>query len=209
MQDDISGWTQWQQNFSTIDELSGPSELHGLLTGILCVTDAPSAEQWQMILASLNIPSLPDEALRLLTEEAEDLAHLFAEEDYDFFPILPDDEHGLAERVQALADWCAGVVLGFGLASGHIRRDEQEWIEHLQDVAAVEFADDDDDEEGELSYQELLEFVRLVPASLSVGRQKVAVDQSTLLNHMRMAANKLPEHAASEVVEMYTPDRPS
>jgi uncharacterized protein YgfB (UPF0149 family) len=49
----------------------------------------------------------------------------------------------------SFADWCAGVVLGFGLASGHIRGDEQELIEHLQDVAAVEFEDSDNDEEGE------------------------------------------------------------
>jgi uncharacterized protein YgfB (UPF0149 family) len=38
-------------------------------------------------------------------------------------------------------------VLGFGLASGHIRPDEMELIEHLQDVAAVEFEETDDDEE--------------------------------------------------------------
>lgn len=40
----------------------------------------------------------------------------------------------------------------FGLASGHVRTDERELIEHLQDVAAVEFEDSDNDEEGESSY---------------------------------------------------------
>ncbi len=64
------------------------------------------------------------------------------------------------------------MVLGFGLASGHIRSDEMELIEHLQDVAAVEFEDSDDDEEGENSYEELYEFVRLIPVSLSMGRKK-------------------------------------
>ncbi len=42
-------------------------------------------------------------------------------------------------------------------------------------MAAVEFEDSDDDEEGEESYQELYEFVRLIPVSLSMGRTKVAV----------------------------------
>jgi len=42
MQDDISGWSEWQPNFSKIEEISSPSELHGLLTGIICVTQAPS-----------------------------------------------------------------------------------------------------------------------------------------------------------------------
>jgi hypothetical protein len=95
--------------------------------------------------------------------------------------MLPDDSHLLVDRVQALADWCAGVVLGFGLASGHIRADEQELIEHLQDVAAVEFEDSDNDEEGEESYQELYEFVRLIPVSLSIGRKKISVAESSLL----------------------------
>ncbi len=78
-----------------------------------------------------------------------DVAHALSEDELDYLPLLPDDEHLLQERVQALADWCAGVVLGFGLASGHIRSDEIELIEHLQDVAAVEFEQLDNDEEGE------------------------------------------------------------
>ncbi|KAF7276593.1 hypothetical protein GWI33_010049, partial [Rhynchophorus ferrugineus] len=51
----------------------------------------------------------------------------------------------------------------FGLASGHIRSDEAEWIEHLQDVASVEFTEGDDDEEGEESYNELFEFDFFMP----------------------------------------------
>ena len=84
----------------------------------------------------------------------------------------------------------AGVVLGFGLASGHIRGEEQELIEHLQDVAAVEFEDSDNDEEGEESYQELYEFVRLIPVSLSIGRKKIAVAESSLLQKTFMPKQK-------------------
>jgi uncharacterized protein YgfB (UPF0149 family) len=42
MQDDISGWTEWNAHFDGIEEISSPSELHGLLTGIVCVTQAPT-----------------------------------------------------------------------------------------------------------------------------------------------------------------------
>lgn len=124
MQDDISGWSEWYRNFSMIEEISSPSELHGLLTGIVCVTNAPTEAEWQQILATLNVPELSPEALDILTGEAEDVAHALSEDELDYLPLLPDDEHILQERVQALADWCAGVVLGFGLASGHIRSDE-------------------------------------------------------------------------------------
>lgn len=210
MQDDISGWSEWQPNFSKIEEISSPSELHGLLTGIICVTQAPSREEWQHILTTLEIPELSEEALALLADEAEDVAHALSDDELDYLPLLPDDTHTLADRVQALADWCAGVVLGFGLASGHIRPDEMELIEHLQDVAAVEFEETDDDEEGEESYQELYEFVRLIPVSLSVGRKKIEVEESSLLKHFhdkQQIDRSVTE--ANNVVEMFTPHRPS
>ncbi|ENV33524.1 UPF0149 family protein [Acinetobacter gerneri] len=209
MQDDISGWSDWSQNFDGIEEISSPSELHGLLTGIVCVTEAPTRDEWLQILSTLNIPKMDDDALALLTEEGEDVAHALNDDELDYLPMLPDDEHFLVERVQALADWCAGVVLGFGLASGHLRNDEQELIEHLQDVAAVEFDESDNDEEGEMSYQELFEFVRLIPVSLSVGRKKVPVNESSLLQHFQAKLKNAPQLDNENVVEMFTPHRPS
>ena len=210
MQDDISGWSDWNQNFGAIEEITSPSELHGLLTGIVCVTEAPTREQWQQILMTLNVPELNEEALDLLVEETEDVSHALAEDELDYLPILPDDEHPLSERVQALADWCTGVVLGFGLASGHVRADEEELIEHLQDIAAVEFDESDNDEEGEVSYQELYEFVRLIPVSLSVGRKKVTVDETPLLKQFKQPGrSKLIDQDAASVVEIFSPQRPS
>jgi yecA family protein len=205
MQDDISGWSEWNRNFSEIEEISSPSELHGLLTGIICVTQVPTREEWQQILATLEVTEISDEAIAALTDETEDIAHALSEDELDYLPLLPDDEHSLSERVQALADWCAGVVLGFGLASGHLRAEEQELIEHLQDVASVEFDESDDDDEGEESYQELYEFVRLIPVSLSMGRKKIEVAESPLLQ--LFSAKK--SAGASNVVEMFTPHRPS
>ena len=207
MQDDITGWNEWNDAFNGIEELSSPSELHGILTGIVCVTQAPNLEEWQAILDSLQVPELSAEALQLLTDEAEDIAASLHDDELDYLPMLPDDQHLLGERVDALADWCAGVVLGFGLASGHIRGDEAEWIEHLQDVASVEFEAEDDDEEGELSYNELYEFVRLIPVSLSTGRKKVDVAETALLKGSHLKASQSKN--ASNVVEMFTPHRPS
>ena len=210
MQDDISGWLDWNQNFSEIEEISSPSELHGLLTGIVCVTEAPTRDEWLQILSTLDVPKLSDEALIMLTGEAEDVSHALSEDELDYLPMLPDDEHALADRVQALADWCAGVVLGFGLASGHIRPDEKELIENLQDVASVEFDESDNDEEGEESYLELYEFVRLIPVSLSMGRKKEPVTESPLLQNFNSKVTQTIDASDSNsVVEMFTPSRPS
>ncbi|WP_224973588.1 UPF0149 family protein [Acinetobacter oleivorans] len=209
MQDDISGWTDWNTHFEGIEEISSPSELHGLLTGIVCVTEAPTREQWSQILTTLNVPELSEDALTLLTDEAEDVIHALSEDELDYLPMLPDDDHLLQERVQALSDWCAGVVLGFGLASGHIRPDELELIENLQDIAAVEFEDSDNDEEGESSYEELYEFVRLIPVSLSIGRKKITVAESSLLKKIHAKSKSAAVDTEQNIVEMFTPHRPS
>ncbi|ENX46083.1 UPF0149 family protein [Acinetobacter oleivorans] len=209
MQDDISGWTDWNAHFEGIEEISSPSELHGLLTGIVCVTEAPTREQWSQILTTLNVPELSEDALTLLTDEAEDVIHALSEDELDYLPMLPDDDHLLQERVQALSDWCAGVVLGFGLASGHIRPDELELIENLQDIAAVEFEDSDNDEEGESSYEELYEFVRLIPVSLSIGRKKITVAESSLLKKFHAKSKSAALDTEQNIVEMFTPHRPS
>lgn len=209
MQDDISGWTDWNAHFEGIDEISSPSELHGLLTGIVCVTEAPTREEWSQILTTLNVPELSEDALTLLTDEAEDVVHALSDDELDYIPMLPDDEHLLQERVQALSDWCAGVVLGFGLASGNIRADELELIENLQDIAAVEFEDSDNDEEGESSYEELYEFVRLIPVSLSIGRKKITVTESSLLKNFHAKSKSAAVGTEQNVVEMFTPHRPS
>ena len=210
MQDDISGWTDWNQNFDEIEEISSPSELHGLLTGVVCVTEAPTRDEWLQILSTLDVPKLDDSAIAVLSEEAEDIFHALSEDELDYLPMLPDDEHSLSERVRALADWCEGVVLGFGLASGQIRAEERELIESLQDVASVEFDESDNDEEGEASYQELYEFVRLIPVSLSMGRKKIAVAESSLLQNFHSKMKQALENSeGNSVVEMFTPNRPS
>ncbi|MBF7686341.1 UPF0149 family protein [Acinetobacter sp. B10A] len=209
MQDDITGWSQWNKQFSEIVELSSPSELHGLLTGVVCITEAPTQEQWSLILSTLNVPTLNHEALQLLTEEGEDTAHALSEDDLDYLPMLPDDQNTLQDRVYALADWCAGVVLGFGLASGHIRSDERELIGHLQDVAAVEFDASDNDEDGEESYQELYEFVRLIPVSLAVGRKRKPVLDSSLLKNIHERITEVENNTDANIVNVFSPNRPS
>lgn len=214
MHDDASGWTEWEGRFSKLSELSGASELHGLLTGIVVVSEPPTGEEWQAILARIGFEPLPEEALRLLTEEAEDTAAALADENLDYSPLLPDDDHPLIERVEALASWSSGVLLGFGLTGGKIRKDEVEILSGLSDVAGLLYNDADDDEEGEESYTDLVEFARLIPVSLSVGRERLPVSRTLLLTGKPIVpAHEMmpdePEVIDAPVVEVFHPDKPS
>lgn len=208
MQDDISGWNEWEAAFKDIPELASPSELHGLLMGIVTVAQAPTSDEWQYLLQQLDFAPLEAQTLQLLVDEAEDAAAALADDSLDYMPMLPDDQHSLEQRVQCLADWCNGVVLGFGLASGQLRDNESELLQDLQDVAAVEFEDGDDDEEGEASYADLVEFVRLIPVSLATGRQKQALANTAIFKRKAASARLLQDDNIS-IVEMFTPERPS
>jgi uncharacterized protein len=211
MHDDSSGWIEWNARFSKLPELSGASELHGLLTGIIIVSEPPKSEEWQAILARIGFEPLPDDALRLLTEETEDAAFALLDDDLDYAPLLPDDDHPLQERVEALASWSSGVLLGFGLTGGKIRQDEADILRSLSDIAGLLYNDEDDDEEGEESYTDLVEFARLIPVSLAVGRERLPVTSTTLLAGQPIASLDQPAVAEADVpvVEVFHPERPS
>lgn len=143
------------------------SELHGVLTGLLA---GGARLNRATLVRTLESHAEADQAfpdgfnaglwqLQLLT-----LEQLSADE-LDFQPLLPDDEDSLEARVIALGDFCRGLLAGFGLAvpgthpalAGELVR------ETLQDLVSISQVDavDDGDEDSEIAYTELHEFVRL------------------------------------------------
>ena len=107
------------------------------------------------------------------------------------------------------------MLLGFGLTGGKIRPDESEILRSLSDVAGLIYNDEDDDEEGEESYTDLVEYVRLIPVSLGLGRERLPVVSTSLLTGKPLAeaihdAETADGHpTAASVVELFHPDRPS
>ena len=98
----------------------------------------------------------------------------------------------------------------FGLASGNIRVEEQELIEHLQDVAAVEFEDSDNDEEGRKAITGALRVCTFDSCELVDWSRKIPVAESSLLqNFHAKSRNQDTAVDPQTVVEMFTPHRPS
>jgi uncharacterized protein len=151
-----------------------PAEVHGCLVGLLAAghnTD-PGAG-----LAALNQAldldlhgDLADEVMQLYTLSAEALG----EDMFDFCPLLPDDSHELAVRTQCLAHWCQGFLAGFarsiatsGTGAETLPGDS---TEILRDFAALAQADADtyqeDDDDAELAYVELVEYMRVAAVNI-------------------------------------------
>lgn len=191
MDDYISGWNDWNENFADWQDVT-VSELHGLITGVLTVCAAPKPHEqqlWQTLLTELSFTELEPETLEFLTEEAEDMAATLTDEEdsYQFTPLLPDDEHPLYERLMALRNWVNGFMTGFGVTDSALRPEENSLFNDLAKIGALRVDEFDetlqgsDNPEGEIEYMELLEFVRMVPVSVASGRVRKSLDKLPLI----------------------------
>ena len=143
------------------------SELHGVLSGLLAGGARLNRAALMKTLEAHADPSagfadpLVASLWQLQLKTLEDLGA----DDLLFQPMLPDDEDDLGQRVLALGDFCRGLLTGFGLAApgDHPALAMETVRDMLQDLVHIAQVDsvDDADEEGEVAYAELHEFVRL------------------------------------------------
>ena len=151
-------------------ELSN-AEMHGTVCGMLVANIRASG------LIEGGVHFSVEEYVDLVGAEAvadaetvEDFAALslagLDAEDLSFAPLLPDDDDPIADRVEALGEWCASFLAGLG-AVAHTDLDETE-AEVLDDFVALSSVDPDvgEDEEAERQLVELVEYVRVAVLSL-------------------------------------------
>lgn len=140
----------------------GAEECHGTLTGMFCAKNGLQVEEW--------MSGIEAQGEALAEETRETLRVLFTvtreqlnDSMLDFHPLLPDDDIAVAERIEALGEWCQGFLLG--LSSGKIEieklpEDSGEILRDMLEISRISGFDLDGDEGDEESYQQLLEYVR-------------------------------------------------
>lgn len=143
------------------------SEAHGIITGVLC---APHGARVAWPALILGRDAAPDD------EQQRELAHLFAAlhgstyahlhgVDCDFAPLLPDDEHSLAEQLDGLSDWCRGFL--FGLHAGGVENaqslpgDAGEIVRDIMRLSEAELDSSLADEEEAKALAEIVEYLRV------------------------------------------------
>lgn len=152
---------------------TSPAELHGCLTGLLSAGLSGSGEVGLAGLAAALELELHGE----LAERAQQLYRVtlaaLQDEEFDFHPLLPDDDIDLELRTGALAGWCKGFVAGYAQGKVMDRATDApvaaDSAEALRDFAAIAQAGIDEDageQEQENSYAEIVEYVRF--AALNV-----------------------------------------
>lgn len=200
MSDDLSGFNDWTEAFSTWTDVS-ISELHGLMSALMTACHPTDVAGWSAILTELSF-ALPDErALELLAEYGEDVSFALKDKDdaYGYEPLVPDDEHELSERFLALKDWAGGFITGLGVAEVALTADEREQVADLAKIASIRPDEEDEFGGDEEEYLYLFEFARMVPVSLSNRKRKNVADLSIIkgLSPDRLTASEIQkEHEA-------------
>lgn len=198
MSDYLSGFDDWTAAFSDWTDVS-ISELHGIMTALVCAIKPPNIDEWQQLLTELGFTLPSDKAIELLAEYGEDVSFALKDRDdaYEYTPLVPDDEHDLYERLIALKQWAGGFITGIGMADIHLKADELQMLTDLSKIASLRFDSDEldemDEQEGEETYFNLYEFARLVPVSFSVRQKKSTADLALIkgLDPSRKTANEL------------------
>lgn len=193
MNDNISGWNTWSAAFEDWTDVT-ISEIHGLMTGLMTACNAPDEAGWATVLSELSFEALPEEALTLLTEEAEDTVFQLKDKDdaYAFMPLVPDDEHDLYERVMALKQWANGFMTGFGISDCRLTSEENEMLTDLAKIGAIRLEEEDEFEGGEESYLYIYEFARMVPVSFAT-RQRKPIKELALIAGLAIDAKTTKE----------------
>jgi yecA family protein len=142
------------------------AESHGTLCGALCAgldRDQPWIDH---ILDEASGSAEAQQACRRTLASLRDQTHaLLVGGSLEFALVLPDDETGLADRTDALGEWCQGFLFGLGLAGQRLKPDElsEETNEVLKDLGQIAQAgfEGDDSDDDEIAYTEIVEYVRV------------------------------------------------
>ncbi len=141
-------------------------ECHGTLIGLLCAKGEMEKKGWLEFIAHALDPAdlLAREALETFGALFEAAHAQLADSTLDFQLLLPADDTPVETRIEALAQWAQGFLLG--MSSGGIQDieklpgDSGEIIRDFVDISRADTYDLEGGEEDEVAYNELLEYVR-------------------------------------------------
>lgn len=141
-----------------------PSEAHGMLSGMLCVSDSIRFDDWLRGVLDGDTGSFPDQSGILALERlVGETCERISSEEFEFALFLPDDGEMLALRATALSEWCRGFI--YGLGSGGMdnaaewRGESREILRDLIDISRLD--SDCGGEADEQAFMELVEYVRI------------------------------------------------
>lgn len=162
-------------SLASVDELvqqinptMGAAEAHGILCGLLSVKDGVKYQEWLGHLdveGSVAVEPADADDWSLLEQIYDETVKQFAPGEVTFQPLLLDDDGNLTERTDALAEWVQGYLLGLGIGGlshdAEMSDELREMVKDFSEISQLVFDPEDDIEEGETAYMEIVEYVRV------------------------------------------------
>lgn len=163
MADTTVSYADIQRALSQSNALADAAEAHGTLSGALCAASSYRLDDWLGEILPEGRPTA--EAQHWLRALFDATAQALADSQMSFQPLLPDDDDALAQRTEALGEWCRGFL--YGLGTGHVNNldnlgdDAGEILRDFSAITQVGVDPEDSEETNEQAYAELVEFVRV------------------------------------------------
>ncbi len=155
-----------QAQLTSTSIIAHASEIHGALTGLVCAGFTYEDNSYLAIITDMfnNGEALPQAVKSLISKLYNQLWQNIIDDNYGFELLLPDDDDSLAERSNGLCQWVQGFTLGFGLQQKNTQslpEDIQEILKDFVEIAQLSSDIDDDDEDSEQAFYEIVEYVRI------------------------------------------------
>ena len=158
------------ESFLESDELVlSASELHGIITGIICAGVPMDGKSWKLSLHNLLNPKekLPKEILDCAKSLYEDTCQSLIDSKLEFLLLMPKETAKLEERAQALADWVSGFLAGFSVNCVDYKnasKDVKEMLQDLTEIAKISISQSSS-KTNDSDYENVTEYVRIVALS--------------------------------------------
>ena len=164
-QNNVMDFASLQAILTSEDVKCHASEIHGVLTGLICAGFEFENQGYMAMLHDLfnENDGFPTAVKKALKQVYSELWASILDDSYSFTLLLPDDDDSMAERGHALSVWVQGFNLGFGLEHKDSPIVSEEVKEVLTDFSEIANLSDEmeEDEDTEQAYFEISEYVRI------------------------------------------------
>jgi len=143
------------------------AELHGQLCGLLCTVSGVDLTTWLQpyFPQAGELDRWPVNILELLQDIINISENQIKSPDFDFSLLLPDDSASIDSRIETLGEWCQGFLLGISQGGvvdiKALPGELPEMVEDMVNIGRVNTYEQENENEDEASYFELMEYVRV------------------------------------------------
>ena len=161
------GFEDLEDMLDRFDVAMGTAESHGFLAGYLCVAESISEDMLLEYFLAENHDNQIDlaDCYQAFKAVAEDIREQLSDQEFGFRLLIPDDRYSLVERSASLAEWCQGFLSGLGVVGQTnwqaLSAQCHDIIADFYKICRLSADSDQDDEESEISFTELSEYVRV------------------------------------------------